>query len=380
MSEKYLIIFNPVGRFYFGTSQSFTDSFFARSSKLPTQTMLLGCLRHTLLKQNRLLDAELRYPRSVDDSVKNLTGEAAMKSIMETVNDGNYFGIIKKISPVFICHLPSGHLFPRNFYFPVPYDVVFKRHDVLLDASGKKKIAGIEKIQFEKVSEYYSVKNRTKESTANLFGGDLFWNHYFSAKELSILNTFKEDEIFIEDSQPGIGRKDRQTVKEKYYIKKDYRMHKEFSFGIIAHFSKTPPLENDDVCLGGERSLFRMTLTKIDEKHISVLNSHVIMKRLLSLNDYGDFDGSSKVNMANTSALVFISAFFGIGTIDGTIQCVLNNIYSPRMLQYKGKKTNTFNVIPSRTVIYSSGSLSVNKIFPISKLIGYNFVLKFKTR
>jgi CRISPR/Cas system CMR-associated protein Cmr3 (group 5 of RAMP superfamily) len=56
MSVPYLITFKPYGRFYFGTSQSFGEGFYAMSSMFPTQTTILGAIRATILSQHDLLD------------------------------------------------------------------------------------------------------------------------------------------------------------------------------------------------------------------------------------------------------------------------------------------------------------------------------------
>ncbi|MEW6654461.1 MAG: CRISPR-associated protein Cmr3, partial [Bacteroidota bacterium] len=56
MNKFYLITFTPLGRFYFGSANSWGESFYATSLKFPTQTTILGCLRRTMLKQKGLLD------------------------------------------------------------------------------------------------------------------------------------------------------------------------------------------------------------------------------------------------------------------------------------------------------------------------------------
>ncbi len=379
MNHVYLITFEPAGRYYFGTSQSFADSFYARSSLLPTQTMLLGCLRYTILKQKNLLDKEMRYPKSIDE-VQTLTGEAKMTSISDTVESGNYFGIIKKISPVFVCRQPKGQLFPQNFYFPVPFDVIYIRDNNRRDETGNKEIIGVERILFEKVTNYFSVRKRTKEYTADLYGGNLFWKNYIDGINLNLTDTFKKEKIFTEDSHPGIRRYDgRKTEESAYYIKKDFRLKKEFSLGIIVHCSQEFPLNEseEDVYLGGERSLFRMKLTKIDDKNIGVLNAHIIIKGFLDENYYGDYDGSKQFNDAGSKGIVFLSPFFGKGKIRTFEHSVINHIYSPRILQFRGGKTNTFNVIPDGSVLYLNNKLPATDIFNIPKLIGYNYAIKF---
>lgn len=384
MAEKFLITFKPIGRFYFGTSRSFAEGFFTRSSHFPPQTSLLGALRYTLLKQNNLLDDKNRYPKKngskVLDEVKELTGEAAMKSIDEKVKNKNYFGILKKISPVFICQQISSDPFPKNFFFPVPFDVIYKRDENNRDESGEKKIIGLERIVFNPLSgniETYTTK-RTKEFSAESLGNNLFWDAYFNNKNLDLKYSLRHKDVFVDDSQPGIERdNNRTTVKERYYIKKDFRMHNDFSFGIIVHFSETPKLTNDDVFLGGERSLFRMTLTKIDQHNTGVLENHPVIKRFLDENKFGDFDGDKNVSFENGSALVYLSPFFGEGKIEGADHSIVNEIFSPRMIGDDARKTNTFNVIPSRSIIYTKGMLKIGKTFSMPKLIGYNFAIKF---
>jgi len=389
MAETYLITFKPVGRFYFGTSQSFSEGFFARSSHFPPQTTLLGALRFSLLKQNNLLDGGNRYPKKngagVVDDVKKLTGEASMQSINEEVGSGNYFGTIKKISPVFICQQKTGDPFPKDFFFPVPFDVIYKRYENERDENGEKKIIGLERIfvnEYSDKSGIYSAK-RTKEFSADSLGNNLFWETYFNNNNLELSHTIRYKEVFVDDSQPGISREreniatKRTAIEGKFYIKKDYRLHKDFSFGIVVHFTQEFNLKNDDVFLGGERSLFKMTFIKINEQNIGVLQNHSIMKRFLGEKDFGDFDGSKKINLEKESKLVFISPFFGAGKIDGVAHSVINEIYSPRMIGADSRKTDTYNVIPSRSIIYTNGVLKIENTFPMPKLMGYNFAIKF---
>jgi hypothetical protein len=121
MSIPHLITFKPAGKFYFGTSQSFGESFFATSLMFPPQTTILGTLRASILEKKDKLNLETRLPSDLNDGeLKELTGTSPMKGIDDL--DDN-FGKILKISPVFIVRQKRESECPEDFLLPVPADV-----------------------------------------------------------------------------------------------------------------------------------------------------------------------------------------------------------------------------------------------------------------
>jgi CRISPR type III-B/RAMP module-associated protein Cmr3 len=141
MSIPYLIKFKPYGRFYFGTPQSFGESFYAISSMFPTQTTILGTLRAAILQQNDLLDLEKRKPKlndskDIPDEVKQLTGTS---KIVDLFDEDDNLGKILKISPVFIVRQGKGSECVEDFLLPVPSDVIFDYDEVEKEKDGTPK-------------------------------------------------------------------------------------------------------------------------------------------------------------------------------------------------------------------------------------------------
>jgi CRISPR-associated protein (Cas_Cmr3) len=389
MSESYLVTFKPAGRYFFGTSQSFAEGFHAISSFLPGQTTVLGTLRYTLLKVGKLLDHSHRYPRGMDDEVKRLTGECNMKNISDRVENDNYFGIIRKISPLFVCLQPEGCRFPFDFYFPAPNDIIYIRSKTKRDEDGDLEIIGIEKLMFEMKGvngqTLYSAAKITKEQPADCIGGSEFWDSYLNNKPLSLNTICQNKNIFYQSSQYGIqrgeGRDDKRKKKEEgIYFKRDFMLNKDFSFGVIVHFSEAPPYSQEDVFLGGEKSLFKMTVTKIDGNNKGAAEGHPLLKTMLNPDFYGDFDGTQIVSAGGDDAFTFLSQFFGEGSLHGVKHSIVEERSTPRMLSKTSIKTDSYTVIPSRSIIYAFPSLSIENVFKIPRLIGYNFVLKYKLR
>jgi len=377
MSIPYLITFQPAGRFYFGTSQSFGEGFYAVSSMYPSQTTIIGTLRASILEKNDLLDLRTRLPIStMMNDVYPLTGKSEMKSLDEPGTD-NDFGKIVKLSPVFLVKRKDGASYPDDFLFPVPEDV--------FDIDGLKLIDYPEEINvktFSRQEEHnssYHYDRRIKEPQAKYLGGIQFWQEYQAKKNFTFNNQYSINNVFIPDSQPGIARKDRQTIEEYYYTKKDFRLSKEYSFGVIVYFSEENVLIDCDVFMGGERSLFKMKLEKLPLSLPHIYKNHPIISRLISESDSnGDFDGSEDVSFIKEKLVLFSPFIGGDSSFKDLEFSLINDMYTPRSLNMRASKSDSFRVIPSGSVLFPGKilhKLTVN--YPISSKIGYNFALKF---
>ncbi len=373
MSIPYLITFTPAGRFYFGTSQSLGDGFYAASSMFPSQTTILGTIRATILEQKNLLDLNKRIPLvGKEREVNALTGTSKMIGIDDT--DDN-LGTILKLSPVFIVKQKESSDCPDDFLFPVPADVF--------------RIEGLKVIEFppEKNTKIFSrgtehdlsfhFDRRIKDPQADYLGGIQFWQDYRDKTELTFYKHYLNENIFIPVSQPGIARAERQTREEYYYSKKDFRLAKEYSFGVIAHFSEENVLEDGEVFMGGERSLFKMRLIKLPLSPSYVYSEHPVIKRFLNEKDYyGDFDGSKKVSF-NKEKLVLFSPFVGDGLLEDLEFALINELYAPRSLNSRKSKSDSFRTIPAGSILFPDKELKKITCFPVSSKIGYNFAIKF---
>lgn len=400
MGIPYLITFKPYGRFYFGTPQSFGESFYALSSMFPTQTTILGTLRATILKQNGLLDLHTRKPKTDSNGdllneVKELTGTSKMSDLFD--NDDN-FGKILKISPVFIVRQEEGSECVEDFLLPVPADVVFDYDKNEKEANGSPKISGLkllefkeQNIEFGKVfsrnevsTKLYSLDKKSKEHTADYMGGILLWKSYAEFKmkhELVYHPHYLTSKIFLPDSQPGIARENRKTKEEHFYTKRDFRLNESFSFGVIVHFSEQNVIKDYDVIMGGEKSLFRLTVKLVNENTFPY-REHPIIKRFINENDFGDLY-SSNIKNTNVSKLVALSPIIGNNaTINGIDFAIINEMYIHRNIEFDDglrKKSISYSAIPYGSVLFVNNNFGINPstIPPIPRKIGFNFLMGF---
>ncbi|MEM5777459.1 MAG: type III-B CRISPR module-associated Cmr3 family protein [Candidatus Aenigmatarchaeota archaeon] len=396
MSIPYLITFKPIERFYFGTPQSFGESFYAISLMFPTQTTILGVLRAALLEKYKLLDLEKRKPLTdftglLIDEVKKLTGTANLENLFSDTDD---LGKILKISPVFIVRQDEGSKCAEDFLFPVPNDVIFEYDKNEKEDNGSPKIKGLKLLEFSDVSDVkvfsrnsdidtvFSLENKIKEYNANYLGGIDFWQSYrdyYSNKKLKYHENYLLDKIFISDSQPGIAREDRKTKEAHYYIKHDFRMHKNYSFGVIVHFTEEGLLEDREVFMGGEKSLFRMTIKKIDENAF-IYNGHPVVKRFINENDFGDFDGSKDRVFIQSKLVAFSNFFSNDAKFTGIQFALINGMYIHRNI-WDRNITDSYSALPYGSILYINGKLELDKPmtnFKLLKKIGFNFFISFR--
>lgn len=396
MGFPYLITFKPYDRFYFGTTQSFGESFYAISSIFPTQTTILGTLRATILKQNDLLDLQTRKPKTDSsgnllEKVKELTGTSKMIDLFD--NDDN-FGKILKISPVFIVKQGKGSQCIDDVLFPVPADVVFEYDNYEDKEKVSPEIVGLKLLDFKEQKidgmkvysrngnseKLFSLDKRVKDYTADYFGGISFWQSYSKCKssqdKLDYHKTYLACEIFFRDSQPGIARENRKTKEEHFYVKNDFRMADEYSFGVIVHFSEENVIQNCDVIMGGEKSLFGLSVKKIDTSKY-IYSNHPIIKRFIDEKDFGDLYSLTN----NKFKLVALSPIIGNDCeIGGLNFAIINEMYIHRNIEFDGssrKKDTSYSAIPYGSVLFVNNNFGVNlsKVPPIPRKIGFNFLM-----
>ncbi len=375
-AKSYLLTFTPFGRYYFGTSRSFAESFFAVSQKFPGQTTILGCLRYILLIQNGF--GLTKNPKKENlSSYYSLTGKSVMNSLDEVDPD---LGIIKKISPVFIVKNDlSGS--QTDYLFELPCDVVRTKSGVRIKDYNQKPGT---KNNSNRISEdtAYSKSFEEKDFVCDdKLGGREFWLNYLKG----LINGLSDkDEVFISDKQPGLGRDpNKRTANEKeFYVKKDYRLKKNYSFGVIVHLddsnlninnnsnTKKWKLENDDVRLGGENSWFRMKILPFTDN-----TSHLLIDRFINLSDYGDFEDSKYIS--EKRKLIFLSHLIGAGELKYP-HAIIPDVAALRMWESGSKKTDSFMSVPQNSVIYNDPQFEIDKsrFKSFDKKIGFNWAIK----
>ncbi|MGD8782038.1 MAG: type III-B CRISPR module-associated Cmr3 family protein [Ignavibacteria bacterium] len=363
MSKYYIITFTPLGRFFFGSSQSWGESFYAKSLEFPTQTTILGCLRRTLLKQNNLLDEQLRYPKDYNDKkLHELTGASRADGFNE---EDLSLGIINKMSPVFISRFEKESI--AEAFLPVPSDVYvsdskLKIIEYKLDGAGATT---------RDPSSAYKRTTEDKLYPAKVMDSKQFWDNYLNSSESDYDSSLETTKIIKPISQPGIARKKRNKIDKEFYRKKDFLMESDYAFSVIVEFAGEikDKLKDDFVFLGGEQSKFNLKIIDIDDKVKECLPQPLIK----FINNYSPAD--LKINQP-AEKIVLVSHLFLNGKLPGIKHSVTNHMGTIRSLNRTGHKTQSYRIIPSGSVLYIDKNFKTETSYKFASKIGYNFFIE----
>lgn len=375
---QYLITFKPYSTFFFGTFKSFGEGYYAVSSRFPLQTTIVGCLRKTILKQNGWLDQEGNYPnKECRSQYEPITG--TVETVVIDSVDTN-LGRIEKVSPAFIVRQDGGHICPDDFLFPVPKDIDYHYDPVEKDDKGNKLITGFDYLEYKSIRESEGEEAITsrirdpKKDPPDYFGDWDFWEKYVRHEKIPYHPCCKLDNIFTDAVQQGIARDEsRQTIEGAFYEKHAYRLAKGYSFGVIVTFNGESPFkkEEDDVFLGGDRSLFRMQINEITNPSELRYAGHPVMRQILGLKpQYEPPDNDCKY--------VCISALYGDTEPTDLEHALIPALEANRSLEYQKKKTDSYCGIPQGSVFYPRKGKFNWKGYKMATKIGYNFILKAK--
>jgi len=299
MNTPYLITFTPAGPFFFGGPESFSDGFFVQSERFPQPTTVMGALRASLLMKAGLLAQHKRgrgggrrfVPKEKTGAAIGLTGTAKLNDF-EGSSD---FGIIEKISPVFLVQ-KEGLKHSVDAFFPTPADVMKN------GKTGGFRVAPHTryKARFSNAGRpgdraYRSEIDHKKEEHGPFVGGPSFWSAYLSGgfDPSEVIDLADEDKVrpeypeykegpspFISRSQVGIGLERRRVEGGRFYVKLEYELKRGWAFGVVAGFRKPPQL-TETILLGGDQSVFHLTATPADDLP-SLFDNHPILNAWLN--------------------------------------------------------------------------------------------------
>jgi len=277
--NNYLVTLKPLAPYYFGGENSFDEdnvNYFVRSNYLPQQTTILGFLRYELLLQNGLLGTD---PETAD--WKGLIGESSFQK-----KDGSFasgFGAIKKISPVFlsngrqnfICqsfdwgvadHKENGKSAKR--LLPLEYSIGSNADTVL-----SKYMTGVPVLKAgnDPFKQKTGIKQLWVSSDGNIARQWDYENEFDTGRGF-------ENGFFISSRQIGINRKvkrSRNDTGDFYKIVK-YDLRDDFAFAFFANIDlpKEKNFRSRVVTMGGERSVFQMTVANSMESFERIFSSN----------------------------------------------------------------------------------------------------------
>jgi len=385
MSKQYLVKFTPIGRFFFGGSYSLGESFYAESLKFPQPTTVLGCLRNTILIQNGIVSKKNPlFPDLDNEDVKERVKELTGTSTIENLNDQDTnFGIIERISPVFIVKNNS------DFLFAIPKDLYEKREGNTrkLTLYSHKKVPNAKSHYSGHTFDYAVLSEKDPKAKDSLyFGGKEFWKSYMNKDKIEFNKDlwFEDEEIFTAHKSVGIrkGLKDGSNRENAYYVKIDYSLKKEYSFGVVVWVKDDAEsfLHDDEVILGGEHSTFRMEVEEINQETKNNIKQHPVMECILE-----DKCNPSNFSISNNGTkLVAISPILvSEDESDKLIDCcehrIVGGIFSTRNCKRENclpnSKSQAARMIPAGSVFYLKDNSSLNEL-NLPYKIGYNYVLK----
>lgn len=235
-NTAYFFRLTPVGKFFFGNERTFGQddetNYFVRSNAFPQQTSILGMLRFELLK-----NGENTFP--IIDSNKQAVEIRIGKESFNHTDDNQSFGLIKNISPVFLCEGENDIYFPspKNWHFP-------------------------KKEEFKGKAYRMGANKEMNEINLPIFPE---FNHkeHFSQRFQNLSGVQKKcSQIFIELGQIGIQKPPKDEKRDEsnkgFYKQFYYKFQKGFSFCFWADFKEPITWKSTIVYLGADKSAFKL--------------------------------------------------------------------------------------------------------------------------
>lgn len=251
ITKTYLIKLTPLQRFFFGGEINHLDpSYYIPSIYYPQQSGLIGFLRHQLLIQNGLIE----NGKTDWNNAAQLIGKDSYRIENRHFN----MGAIKKISNLF--------LMDDNKQLQLS----------ALDNGLQPKFINGQSHYLQQQNNVPIYENYDPKKYLNLHWGD-----------------YNEDEIFINDENPGIDKK----AEDKGYIKMSWKRFRRNSFAFAFYATLDEKWENADkeekavlfthrnpVTFGKEQSVFKMEVEPVlDPK--SITDTDTVAKKIILQSD-----------------------------------------------------------------------------------------------
>lgn len=255
MLKTYKITFKPVEPYFFGNEKNFvfpgqtqksaySSSYFIKSEKTPSQSTILGALRYIFLVHKK---PDFKYEPDEKADNEKAVGKSSFNADQDGVQD---FGIIKNVSPVFLCG--TGKNGESVTLIPTPMD-----HKIIVtDENGKKK----KTTEYTPFSDYIQAETSEGEK---LYADDFDVKEGLSHNYCSVENgeIYESEDLFTTDLRIGINR----SSKRDGFFKKEYSMLKnDFSFAVYAEIDADDTVTSSVqyVFLGQGKSAFSVTFTE----------------------------------------------------------------------------------------------------------------------
>lgn len=241
MSYTYMVRLKPIDGYYFGGEKTLGEgdaqNYYVKSNPLPQVSALVGIIRYEILRQKGLLSYD-PIEKDTLEKVERLIGRQgfSMDSGPET------FGIIRKLSPLFVENRKEG-----RFYTPLPLD------------------DGVEVSLLEEKCSFSATSTQALVTDLEGYDPKTYDNYrYWVSGDGHKLDA---DEIFYTREQVGITKNGKpENEKDAFFKLVLMGLNEAFNFAFLLETSERIGEVSRGLCaLGGNRSIFRMDLTKLEK-------------------------------------------------------------------------------------------------------------------
>jgi hypothetical protein len=240
-----LIMLTPLEPYFFGGETIFEigakdPPYFTRSLETPSQTALLGVMRYLGIRHKR-------QDYSIDDATKQIIGDRSF----DLLSDGQTFGSINSISPLYLIDMNG------QFLIPVPMD-----HRKNNENGNNNTLY----TPWESYSEPF-ITNGNGDDSRRVVPLD------FKAKDgiasgwlrVSDRSVIPSRELFSSDLRTVIDKEKRESA----FAKREYkRLKKGYAFAFFANVSDGFPFAGDIVYMGQKSSGFRVSVRDESEEDL----------------------------------------------------------------------------------------------------------------
>ncbi len=386
MTDTFLFTFTPVGGFFFGGPESFSDGFFVASERFPQPSTVMGALRAALLTGENLL-VQHKRGRFVPKEQREAAFETAGRSKLNHFEETPDFGVIQRVSPAFLIR-KSDEGAVEDAFFPAPADVVKKDGEFVLRRY-RRKVARVNNCG-RSSGVVFLAEHRAKDIEGGAFlGGAEFWRAYLSENAVRgrIIDPDGDAGPFIKQRQVGVGLERRKAEEGRFYVKTDFRLADGWAFAAVVRLSDPDKRFSETIVMGGEQSIFRLKKERIDPAD-PLFKTHPI---LAMLTDGAATGKSADAGMRKCVAVSPLLLSADSDILEDAVHIVAGGAANVRMLNSvnleardeRGKspfirndrkvlKTDAYRMIPAGAVFFTEQARFAFDVDAAPSVIGYN--------
>lgn len=381
MMSEYLIKLKPLCPYFIGGENTFGEgkkaNYFAKSLLMPQQSTVLGVIRYKILKIYNLLGFKTEEKEKVSELIglESFSLEKALDKEKDHSTDQNEeqkekkspFGVIERVSSLFIMDEKAEDDTAR-FYTAMPLDngiaVTFEEDVNCLwsDKTTKKLVLLDEHFNPKTYDNYRYFVNPNGEKL-----DDVLRKRY---------DNDKKSHPFIGSEQIGITKTSGEgSDRDAFYKQEVITMHPDLCFACMLEMKEDIPEDhyNDMVFMGANRSMFKMTIEKIEgENDLDFISSD-------SANYFWPLAKDNRLLLLSDSYLedgVLSKADFIWG--ESVTMRTIKSKVEDGVKWNKPDKTNLYHLQSKGSVLY--GDESISELLEIGELrrIGMNIFLQPK--